>query len=266
MVDQDFADQHAARIDAIASNFFEQLTQVMDAVRVRVTSRLLQELAIEGGWVQSNMQNSAVIRSMDTMFSEELGSSNYHAVVAAFVSTLSLQIDEFSSAYAMAQEKYPRLRGLFTLTESDAGVLADQAGAALLALETKSLEATSALRTLSSKSLGGILVSDLIEVVSGIIRKVAEVEQMGIDQLTTFFRLVGNLVYSNIEKLGLVIFYKLFGIRDSRNRSFCAALLDANKLYTRAEIDLMDNGQIPGVFDNVGGYGCRHWFTLWDIR
>lgn len=266
MVDQEFVDQHAARIDAVSANFLEQLTQVMEGVRLRVNAKLLSALTVDEGWVTATPENSSAIRGIDRLYSDELKASNYHTVVLAFVSMLSLQMGEFQAVYARAETEYPRLKGLFKLTDDDAAVLADQAGAALQALETKSMDAVSALRNLSSRSLGGVLVSDLIEAVSDSIRKVSEVEQMGRDQLTTFFRLVGNLVYSNLEEAGLVLLYKVVGVRDSKNRPFCAKLLDADQAYTRAEINLMDNGQIPGVFENVGGYGCRHWFALWLVQ
>lgn len=266
MIDQDFVDQHADRIDAVVENFSEQIAQAIEGVRVRTVSRLLSELSIENGWITATPENSKAIRGVDKVFSEELSSSNYYATILAFVSMLSLQIDEFISTYSAAERSYPQLRGLFHLSDADSAVLADQAGATLQAAEAKALEAVVALRILSSRSLGGVLTSDLIESVSDIIRKVSEVEQMGRDQLTTFFRLVGNLVYSNLEELGLKPLYKFVGIRDSRNRPFCASLLDANILYTREEIDAMDNGQLPGVFDNAGGYGCQHWFTLWGVK
>lgn len=266
MLDQEFVDQHAARIDAVSANFFEQMTLVMEGVRSRVIAKLLNALTVEDGLVSVTPANSSIIRSVDKLYSDELRTSNYHAVVLAFVSTLSLQINEFQLVYAQAETEYAQLRGRFKLTDQDSSILADQAGAALQALETRSMEAVSSLRVLSSKALGGVQVSEFIEVVSDSIRKVSDVEQMGRDQLTTFFRLVGSLVYSNLEELGLVLLYKIVGVRDLRNRPFCASLLDADLVYTRAEINLMDNGQIPGVFENVGGYGCRHWFALWFVQ
>ncbi len=45
---------------------------------------------------------------------------------------------------------------------------------------------------------------------------------------------------------------------DDKTREFC--LERVGKVYTRAAIDDMDNGQIPGVFLSAGGYNCRHSF------
>jgi hypothetical protein len=46
---------------------------------------------------------------------------------------------------------------------------------------------------------------------------------------------------------------------DSKTRPFC--LSRVGKVYTRVEIDGMDNGQISNVMLTGGGYNCRHVFT-----
>lgn len=48
------------------------------------------------------------------------------------------------------------------------------------------------------------------------------------------------------------------GPADKKNRDFCHDRV--GKVFTRAEIDQMDNGQIDNVFLTGGGYNCRHVF------
>ena len=43
---------------------------------------------------------------------------------------------------------------------------------------------------------------------------------------------------------------------DGKVREFC--LDHVGKVYSRARIDDMDNGQLPNVFLTGGGYNCRH--------
>jgi len=52
--------------------------------------------------------------------------------------------------------------------------------------------------------------------------------------------------------------YGYVGPVDSIIRPFC--LEHIGKVYTKAEIDALDNGQIPNPFLTGGGYNCRH---LW---
>jgi hypothetical protein len=50
------------------------------------------------------------------------------------------------------------------------------------------------------------------------------------------------------------------GRQEERGRS---AEEHVGKVYTRAEIDAMDNGQIDNVFLTGGGYNCRHvWMEV----
>lgn len=43
---------------------------------------------------------------------------------------------------------------------------------------------------------------------------------------------------------------------DEKNREFCEERV--GRVFTRADIDEMDNGQLPDVFITGGGYNCRH--------
>lgn len=49
------------------------------------------------------------------------------------------------------------------------------------------------------------------------------------------------------------------GPHDERNRPFCRARV--GKVFTRAAINEMNNGQLDNVFLTGGGYNCRHMFT-----
>jgi hypothetical protein len=50
--------------------------------------------------------------------------------------------------------------------------------------------------------------------------------------------------------------FAYMGPADSKVRPFCVKHL--GKVYSRKEIDALDNGQIPGTFLVGGGYNCRH--------
>ncbi len=52
--------------------------------------------------------------------------------------------------------------------------------------------------------------------------------------------------------------YLYSGPVDGKVRPFCKE--HVGKVYTRAEIDKLDNGQLPNVFLTGGGYNCRHTF------
>jgi hypothetical protein len=53
--------------------------------------------------------------------------------------------------------------------------------------------------------------------------------------------------------------YAFMGPADVKLRPFCRERV--GKVYTREQIDAMDNKQLPNVFLTGGGYNCRHTFV-----
>jgi hypothetical protein len=100
-------------------------------------------------------------------------------------------------------------------------------------------------------------------------RGVAEAETLAATGLTMYTRTNAEQNFKRIEKefLGEDFRYRFEGPDDKLTRPFCDHLLDRTKKtgLTRAEIDKLDNGQLPNVFVTGGGYNCRHQWIL-DIR
>lgn len=72
--------------------------------------------------------------------------------------------------------------------------------------------------------------------------------------VSTFSRQVGQLgTTGEPDEAFLYV-----GPDDIKTRPFCKAHVD--RVYSRAAIDAMDNGQLPNVMLTGGGYNCRHQF------
>jgi SPP1 gp7 family putative phage head morphogenesis protein len=55
--------------------------------------------------------------------------------------------------------------------------------------------------------------------------------------------------------------YAYLGPADKKTRPFCHARV--GKVFTKADIDAMDNDQLPNVYLTAGGYNCRHqWIAV----
>lgn len=55
--------------------------------------------------------------------------------------------------------------------------------------------------------------------------------------------------------------FAYMGPADQKTRPFCLEHL--GRVYTRADLDQLDNGQLDNVFLTGGGYNCRHvWFEV----
>lgn len=78
----------------------------------------------------------------------------------------------------------------------------------------------------------------------------------------------------NAAKTANYRWFQYTGPKDAVTRDFCSARV--NKIFSRGEINAMDNGQTPGVFTTGGGYRCRHtwrpvrraWYSdeAWEER
>jgi hypothetical protein len=98
---------------------------------------------------------------------------------------------------------------------------------------------------------------------------VAEAETLAATGLTIYTRKNAEQNFKRIEKefLGEDFRYRYEGPDDKLTRPFCDHILDRTKKQglTRAEIDKLNNGQLPNVFVTGGGYNCRHQWIL-DLR
>lgn len=78
-------------------------------------------------------------------------------------------------------------------------------------------------------------------------------------------RLVVDVVARDVLK-GQNWLWFYAGIRDDRNRPFCAAVIDANRVYDDAQVAQLNDHPLlakyipPNVRTLCGGFGCRHVF------
>jgi hypothetical protein len=80
---------------------------------------------------------------------------------------------------------------------------------------------------------------------------------------TTFATFARTVTAAKADELGITLFLYI-GPDDDLTRDFCAEVLERDPpIYTRDEIDSMDNEQGLDVMDSAGGWNCRHqWSPL----
>lgn len=96
-----------------------------------------------------------------------------------------------------------------------------------------------------------------------ILQVLAEVTDTEFTKVQTLFDTQTSIYGRQIEavateNLGPNQAFLYTGPVDGRTRDWC--LDRVGKVYTRAEIERMDNGQLPNPFLTGGGYNCRHSF------
>jgi hypothetical protein len=108
-------------------------------------------------------------------------------------------------------------------------------------------------RTLAQGLYSQRKVVDLLEDLSDAV----DVEE---SRLRTLYDTTVSIFGRQVEamKSGPDDVFAYVGPVDAKLRPFCRQ--HVGKVYTRAEIDALDNGQLPNTFLTGGGYNCRHVF------
>jgi hypothetical protein len=99
--------------------------------------------------------------------------------------------------------------------------------------------------------------------VDEILASLAEVTSTQLAQVQTLFDTQTSILGRQVEalateRLGPDQAFLYTGPVDGRTREWC--LQRVGKVYTRREIEQMDNGQLPNALVTGGGYNCRHSF------
>lgn len=258
---QEQVELHSATVDQVVSEFSGRVSSSVDEVVGKVSSWLLDNLSVKSGRVSANPENSAKLIEVVAAVRRAITESDYYPAAVDFVSSFHEQVDHFSDLYSSMGSELPTV----ILSEEDHDVLADQAAAALIVLEAEVARVLVNLKTVLSRSIGGVAIGELTGVVSEVIRRLNRVEPIARDQLLLFFRVVANLAYTNIERSGKQLLYKYVGPRSEESRDFCKACSTRSNdpgSFTREDIAALDNRQVPDVMCAGGGYGCRHWWAI----
>jgi hypothetical protein len=198
-------------------------TAIIKAARASKVRTALRDLLTEAGF--DDLLDVATQAPLDQLARAALR-TNVGQDVTAFVAPLQ-----------------PRIDALKALTLSDLLGQGDQLASALWRATVQGVFSARSVPDIVA-DLGGVIdqslprIRTLYDTSVSIYGREVELLQAGNDPETLF-------VY-----LGPV---------DDVIRPFCADLV--GKVLTRADIDELDNGQLPNVMLTGGGYNCRHGFT-----
>jgi hypothetical protein len=250
-------EEHANRVLELSLVFRSQISGIVDDIVASTSAKLLSGVSVVNGFVEQTPDNAKAILSVADTFGQVLESSDYYPTILAFVSLFVDQVDEFQTFF----HEMPIAADSMPLNEDDREVLANQAAAAVGVLDGVSARTHLNLQQFLARSLGEAGIEELVKGVSDVVRKMSDVEQLAKDQLIIFFRSISSLVYRKVESGGTKYLYKYVGPTRGSTRGFCSDLA-GGRSYSLEEIAALDNGQVPGVLSNGGGYGCDHFWII----
>lgn len=239
----------AALIDALTDSFADELGIVLDFLKTKLRTLVKQLQTNPDGRVASVRFNLALALRLRQDIAQALEQAGYHDLALRAVDA---PLDRLATSV---------LRGA---GGSDAVQLAAYDIDALAAMKEIRfaellLVGEDVAMQLWRITLDGVLgtrpVVDLVEDLSDILDISAKQARTIYDTaVSTFSRQVAQIgTTGEPDEAFLYV-----GPDDVKTREFCAEHVD--RVWSRAAIDAMDNGQLPNVMMSGGGYNCRHQF------
>lgn len=241
------AEREARLQDVITREFADELAPVMQLLKRRIR-RLLRDFDIEDGRLLSTAANLGRAMRLRDDLTAMLSDAGFDDVVQAAV-----------------DEPLDRLAAKVLASSKTA-----QQGSTLMPFDVEALTAFKELRmadlfglseeagkTIWRATVDGVMgirpVDDLVaDIEDAVDVTTAEARTLYDTGVSTYSRQVEQLRASgDADELFLYA-----GPADSKTRKFCKQRV--GKVFSRAEIEEMDNGQLDSVMTTGGGFNCRH--------
>jgi hypothetical protein len=239
----------AETVDRLGERFAAELAQVLRSLERRLRP-LVVDVA-EGS--RTSIVKASQANKARKAIEEELTNAGYRDLAeSAYGDRLDRLVDRVLSARRLAQQS-ARLSGAF-----DARVAALKTLHETDLLEEGDLIARALWQAVIRGVFGArpvdLILQDLFDEIDA---SEAQIRTLYDTSVSIFGRQVEALQAGDDPEA----VFAFMGPADKKNREFCRQ--HVGKVYTRADIDQLDNGQIDNVFLTGGGYNCRHsWIEV----
>jgi hypothetical protein len=268
---QRIVNAHDRYTSSVIAAFQQRLSGILATAQGRLMARLQKKLSFNAdGTLKTTAANQRVLRSLDTLFADEMDAAGFSALAQAFASQFPQQIPYFDQIVdainAQAKDALPSARE--ALSASDRTTLAGLQANAVdnLAGVVQAVGLAAKQRVLFG--VGVLNFRDLADVLSEKFHIVlARAETIADTAITTWYRTLNDLNFRAMESNapGVVYRYRYIGPDDEKTRLFCQRLVEADETYTREQISAMNNLQLPDVWITGGGFNCRHaWYLAFE--
>lgn len=257
--------RHSQYQDSMLAAFEQHLREITMSAQARAIVALQSKLAITDGVIDMTPGNYKVLRGLGKLLSQEMVRSGYRRLVQAFVAEFGNTIHFLDETLAFLSSQMQTPLPLERLNRQDQ-VLGTFQITTVDALEDAVQSAAGAAMQRTMFSVGGLQFGDLVKTITDRLSvSIARARTVADTAMSTFYRTATDRAFTIIENKaggGTPQKYWYAGPVDKLERPFCRHLTSVDKVYTREQIDAMDNLQLPNVFITGGGWNCRHSWLL----
>lgn len=266
---RDIAKRTDAGITSAVSAFRSNLEEMISRATVRTLAVLQRELDLdERGRVVVSATNQTLLRRIDKIFMQQLDGLGFQALLKGFVTSFPGQLPVFTETLEFINANLKTRLPDVTFKTSLGRVLAAQQTSATGILR-RVVEAAAETATQKALfSVGGYNFEALSEILATQFRKsIGQAETLAATAMAMYYRTLAANGYGQIEKVKEEVRYVYLGPLDRLTRPFCRRMLRRTRKtpLTHAQIDKLDNGQLPNVFVTAGGYNCRHQWAVAEV-
>lgn len=255
-------------IDSTVAWFQRELRGIVSQAQVEVLEKITRRLTVRDGVIEASTANQRRLRRLDTMVVDAMNGAGYRELLDELSGSFGGQLRFFEEALEVLGQKP------VAWNAEDSSRMRAQGESTVDALEGIVRNAAELAKRRALLQIGGLSVGVLAETLQretgatiGQATAIADTAQ------STFYRTIADTGFQRIEqRQKKPLRYRYYGPDDRLNRPFCAKVLaaqepksddDEGRSWTRAEIQAMDNGQLPNPFITGGGYRCRHqWMVV----
>lgn len=264
-IDHRLGRQYDALIDTLST----ELDDINGKALAKLVTSLDRALTYDKhGNLERTQPNLLRVSQLDKEYAGMLDTMGRRKAITAFVGEFPSQLPTLASQLEIISDQLKR--GPLNFKK----VLAAPSVRELLGEQQRTTvedmhEVAAKVATLAKRKVmlqyGGLDREKMTDLLSASLsRSAGETRTLGATSLAMFHRTAHSKAVDAIDPEQELL-YAYDGPDDKLTRPFChklKALMAKSMLWTRREIDRMDNGQLGDCFTTGGGYNCRHQWRL----
>lgn len=266
--DDIFGEQNR-HIDSLVGAFDKELQGIVASAQAHTLAELQQRISVTDGKIDRTPANMRALRQVDDFFQQSMNRAGYGHLSEEFVKSFNGQMPYFREMLdAISAEIRQPLE--VTFTKKDRDIFASQQITAVENLDAVVEGIATAAKKDALLTVGALNFSDLASTLAERFnRTITEASTLAETSMVMFYRTITDRGFAQIEA-GLpkgAVRYRFEGPSDKLTRPFCKRTLARTKKepMSRAQIDQLDNGQLPNCFITGGGYNCRHQWVITQL-
>lgn len=260
--------EHSDAIDAIASGFTHSYQKLVDTSSAKLGAELSKNLKLIGNRIAMTASNRKLLSSVDDSFQRIMDGEGYQDLLENYSASFNGQFEWFNKVLANISASLDDPLPAVDFTKGDMAIFDLQKTASRDIISGVVEKTASRAKVQALQAIGGLDSKQLTAQLTDTFGKsVSEAQSLADTSISTFYRTITDKGFQIIEEdlPGFELRYNYNGPLDRLNRPFCLKLERQSrdgKTWKRAEINKMNNGQIPNVFTTCGGYRCRHQWMI----